>query len=201
MKPAPRSRAARARFAAGLGLSAPQRALLPLLAILVLGAVFNVNGAFFRWQTHAALLREVSVTGILACGMTVVIVSGGIDLAVGSLLGLCAVSFALLTPPLALPGGLVLVLVLGLGSAAGALSGALIGRLELPPFIVTLAMMVLPAGSPSSYPAARRYPLICRARTGNSRRSRCLKSILASTRVCSVAACRWSAWCLPAAWG
>jgi ribose transport system permease protein len=119
---------------------------LPLLAILVLGAVFNVNGAFFRWQTHAALLREVSVTGILACGMTVVIVSGGIDLAVGSLLGLCAVSFALLTLPLALPGGLALVLVLGLGSAAGALSGALIGRLELPPFIVTLAMMVFARG-------------------------------------------------------
>src|SRR5262245_30659904 len=103
---------------------------LPLLGILLLGAVFHANGAFFRWQTHAALLREVSVTGILACGMTLVIITGGIDLAVGSLLGLCAVSFALLTLPLGLPGGLALLLVLGLGSAAGALSGVLIARLR-----------------------------------------------------------------------
>jgi ribose transport system permease protein len=134
------------RLPAGLGLSALQRALLPLLGILVLGAVFHANGAFFRWQTHAALLREVSVTGILACGMTVVIISGGIDLAVGSLLGLCAVSFALLTLPLAVPGSLALLLVLGLGCAGGALSGFLIGRLLLPPFIVTLAMMVFTRG-------------------------------------------------------
>jgi ribose transport system permease protein len=127
-------------------LSARQRALWPLLGILLLGALFNANGAFFRWQTHAALLREVSVTGMLACGMTVVIVSGGIDLAVGSLLGLCAVSFALLTLPFGLPGGVALLLVLALGSAAGALSGFLIGKLALPPFIVTLAMMVFARG-------------------------------------------------------
>jgi ribose transport system permease protein len=122
------------------------RALLPLLGILLLGALFPAYGAFFRWQTHAALLREVSVTGILACGMTLFIVTGGIDLAVGSVLGLCAVSFALLTLPLGLPGGLALALVLGLGSAAGARSGWLIGRLRLPPFIVTLALMVFARG-------------------------------------------------------
>jgi ribose/xylose/arabinose/galactoside ABC-type transport system permease subunit len=102
-----------------VALRAWQRALLPLLGILLLGAIFNANGAFFRWQTHAALLREVSVYGILACGMTVVIVSGGIDLAVGSLLGLCAVSFALLTLPLGLPAGLALVAVLALGPWRG----------------------------------------------------------------------------------
>ena len=129
-----------------VALRAGQRALLPLLGILLLGAIFNANGAFFRWQTHAALLREVSVYGILACGMTVVIVSGGIDLAVGSLLGLCAVSFALLTLPLGLPAALALVAVLALGAAAGALAGFLIARLQLPPFIVTLALLVFARG-------------------------------------------------------
>ena len=120
--------------------------LLPLLGILALGALFPANGAFFRWQTHAALLREVSVSGILACGMTIVIISGGIDLAVGSLLGLCAVSFAILTLPIGLPGLAALGCVLALGAAAGALSGFLIARLALPPFIVTLAMMVFARG-------------------------------------------------------
>lgn len=122
------------------------RPLLPLLGIWLLGMVFHANGAFFRWQTHAALLREVSVAGVLACGMTLVIVTGGIDLAVGSLLGLCAVSFALLTLPMGLPGGLALLLVLALGGSAGALSGWLIARLKLPPFITTLAMMVFARG-------------------------------------------------------
>ena len=52
------------------------RALLPLAVVLALGVIFNGGGAFFEWQTHRALLREISVHGILACGLTVVIVAG-----------------------------------------------------------------------------------------------------------------------------
>lgn len=126
--------------------SAGQRSLLPLLGVLLLGAVFHADGAFFRWQTHAALLREVSVVGILACGMTVVIITGGIDLAAGSLLGLGAVGFALLTLPLGWPGLAAVAAVLGAGTLAGALSGGLIARLRLPSFIVTLAMLVFARG-------------------------------------------------------
>jgi ribose transport system permease protein len=100
------------------------RPLLPLLGVLVLGAIFNAEGAFFRWSTHAALLREVSVLGVLACGMTLVIVSGGIDLAVGSLLGLSAVSFALLSLRQGWPGALAIGGVLTLGAVAGGVSGS-----------------------------------------------------------------------------
>jgi len=122
------------------------RPLLPLLGVLALGAIFNAEGAFFRWSTHAALLREVSVLGVLACGMTLVIVSGGIDLAVGSLLGLSAVSFALLSLRQGWPGALAIGGVLALGAAAGGVSGALVARSKLPPFIVTLAMLVFARG-------------------------------------------------------
>ena len=55
--------------------------------MLVLGCIFNQDGAFFEWQTHRAVLREISVVGILACGMTLVIITAGIDLSVGSVLG------------------------------------------------------------------------------------------------------------------
>ena len=73
------------------------RALAPLVFVLILGAVFNADGTFFKWDTHRDMLRQVSVFGILACGMTLVIITGGIDLSVGSILGFCAVLFSLLT--------------------------------------------------------------------------------------------------------
>ncbi len=78
-------------------LSAPLRALLALALVFAAGLVFHADGAFYRWDTHGAMLRQASVHGILACGMTLVIVTAGIDLAVGSVLALAAVLFSLLT--------------------------------------------------------------------------------------------------------
>jgi ribose transport system permease protein len=122
------------------------RALVPLLIVLVLGALFNGDGAFFEWSTHRALFREIAVLGILACGMTVVIVSGGIDLSVGSVLGLAAVAFALLTLPLGLSGpAAFLVVTLG-GALLGAISGLLVAVGRIQAFIATLAMMVFARG-------------------------------------------------------
>src|SRR5262245_48744900 len=124
----------------------PVRALLALAAVIALGCAFHQEGTFFRWGTHRDVLREVAVGGILARGMTVVILAGGIDLAVGSVLALAAVSFALLMIPLgwgALPAVLV---VLAVGVAAGAVSGALVARPKIPPFVATLAMMVFARG-------------------------------------------------------
>ena len=126
--------------------SPPARALLALAAVIALGCAFHQEGAFFRWSTHRDLLREVAVGGILSCGMTLVIVSGGIDLAVGSVLALSAVSFALLTIPLGVGALTAVLAVLALGLATGAASGALVARARLQPFIVTLAMMVFARG-------------------------------------------------------
>lgn len=122
------------------------RALVPLIAVLLLGCLFHGEGAFFQWQTHRALLREISVHGILACGMTVVIVTAGIDLSVGSVLGLCAVTFAWLTMHAALPGGFALLAVLALGTLAGLLTGWLVAMARIQAFIVTLSMMVFARG-------------------------------------------------------
>jgi len=116
------------------------------LIVLGLGVVFNQDGAFFAWSTHRALMREISVQGILACGMTIVIVSAGIDLSVGSLLGLSAVLFALLSMPFGLAGGVALLLALLAGTMLGALSGSLVAFGRIQPFIVTLAMLVFARG-------------------------------------------------------
>lgn len=122
------------------------RALAALVAVFALGLIFHADGAFHAWHTHRDMLRQVSVHGILACGMTLVIISAGIDLSVGSILGLVAVLFSILTihwgwsPWLAVPAALAA------GTLCGATSGALIARFALQPFIVTLAMMVFARG-------------------------------------------------------
>jgi len=121
-------------------------AAVSLLLVLLLGVMFNGEGAFFQWETHRDMLRQMSVFGILACGSTIVIVSGGIDLAVGSILALCAVVFSLLTIGLgwaAVPAVAVTALA---GIACGALSGGLISRFNMQPFVATLAMMVFARG-------------------------------------------------------
>jgi ribose transport system permease protein len=122
------------------------RALLALLLMIVIGCAFNADGAFFRWSVHRDMLRQVSVFGMLACGMTVVIITAGIDLSVSSVLALAAVSFAWLTLPQGWPAVLAIPLVLALGTAAGSLSGTLVARMRIQPFIVTLAMMVFARG-------------------------------------------------------
>src|ERR1700683_2270322 len=76
-------------------LSSPaSRAFLALLLVLAAGAIFNADHAFVKIGTHRDTLRQASVYGMLACGMTLVIVSGGIDLAVGSVVALTAVCAA-----------------------------------------------------------------------------------------------------------
>ncbi|NIM28453.1 MAG: hypothetical protein GTO28_11520, partial [Gammaproteobacteria bacterium] len=72
-------------------------AVLALVLVLALGLVFHADQAFYKWSTHRDALRQASVFGILACGMTVVIITAGIDLSVGSVLGLIAVTFSLLS--------------------------------------------------------------------------------------------------------
>jgi ribose transport system permease protein len=122
------------------------RAIGALLAILALGSVFNQDGAFFEWSTHRDMLRQVSVAGMLACGMTLVIVTGGIDLSVGSVVGLVAVLFSMVTihwgwsPWLAIPA------CVGAGMLCGLLSGGVIAGFGVQPFISTLAMMVFARG-------------------------------------------------------
>ncbi len=122
------------------------RALLALLLMIAIGCVFSADGAFFRWSVHRDMLRQVSVHGMLACGMTVVIITAGIDLSVSSLLALAAVSFAWLMMPHSWPAVFSIPLVLAFGAALGSASGALVARMRIQPFIVTLAMMVFARG-------------------------------------------------------
>jgi ribose transport system permease protein len=122
------------------------RALLALFFVLLIGCLFNADGAFFKAGTHRDALRQASVFGILACGMTLVIITGGIDLAVGSVLAFLAVSFSLMTIHWGWSPWAAVPVCLLLGMTCGAVSGGLASWCGIQPFIATLAMMVFARG-------------------------------------------------------
>ncbi|RLE01646.1 MAG: hypothetical protein DRJ11_09155 [Candidatus Aminicenantes bacterium] len=122
------------------------RALAALAFVILLGVIFNADQAFFKWDTHRDMLRQISVFGILACGMTLVIITAGIDLSVGSILGLTAVLFALFSLQLHWSPFLAVGVTLLAGLVCGVASGGLVAYFRIQPFIATLAMMVFARG-------------------------------------------------------
>ena len=122
------------------------RAFLALVLVLVVGTIFDAGGAFFEPGTHRDALRQMSVYGILACGLTPVIISGGIDLAVGSVLALVAVICAQMAIHWGCASWLVVLFCLVAGGGCGSASGLIAARLSVQPFIATLAMMVFARG-------------------------------------------------------
>lgn len=126
--------------------SPASRAAIALALVVLLGVLFDADGAFYRIDTHRDGLRQASVFGILACGMTLVIITGGIDLSVGSVLALAAVLFAKLCIHWQWAAWMAIPMVLAAGSACGAVSGGLATVFQIQPFIATLAMMVFARG-------------------------------------------------------
>ena len=115
-------------------------ALLLLLEI----AVFSCTGRNFATRDNAFEIARLSVEiGLLALAMTPVIITGGIDLSVGSLMGLSAVLFGKLWRDAGFPVGAAIAVTLLAGTAAGASNGALVTRLRMPPLIVTLGSFSL----------------------------------------------------------
>jgi D-xylose transport system permease protein len=115
-----------------------------LLAVALIWAFFSwkTDGGFTSARNLSNLIRQMSITGILACGMVFVIISGEIDLSIGSLLGLLGGVAAVLdvTKHLPLPVGVALVLAAGL--AFGFLNGYLTAYIGIPSFIVGLGGML-----------------------------------------------------------
>lgn len=113
--------------------------MLPVLIALCI-AFSSASGRFATLQNLVIVLQQASINLVLACGMTFVILTGGIDLSIGSIVAASAIvallvsldpSFAMLAIPAALAVGL----------GFGVLNGAMISGLRLPPFIVTLGAL------------------------------------------------------------
>jgi len=124
---------------------------LSVLVVLVLFlAMFGMGSVaytgFFSVQNFLNLFIDNAYLLILAVGMTFVIISGGIDLSVGSMLGLATMISASLVQKQHLNPLLVIAIVLLIGTALGFVMGCLIQFFDLPPFIITLAGLYLGRG-------------------------------------------------------
>jgi len=134
-------------FLQSLIYSPTTRALAALIIVFLIGLIFNADRAFLKWNTHRDMLRAVSVYGILACGMTIVIITAGIDLAVGSILSLAAVAFSIFSIHWGWSPWLSVAVCLAVGAVSGLASGVLVATFAIQPFIATLALMVMARGA------------------------------------------------------
>jgi ribose transport system permease protein len=117
-----------------------------ILVLLVLGTVIALLiPEFLTVNNLLNVLRQVSITGIVAVGMTFVIISGGIDISVGSTVALGGVvAVACLTAGFGIP--LAILAALAVGSAVGAINGGLISFARVSPFVTTLGTMYVIRG-------------------------------------------------------
>lgn len=118
--------------------------MLPILVLLCIGfAVLTEN--FASWQNLSIVAQQASINMVLAAGMTFVILTGGIDLSVGSILSISAV-VAMLVSLMPQLGALSVPAALLCGLLFGLVNGALVAFLNLPPFIVTLGTLTAVRG-------------------------------------------------------
>lgn len=121
---------------------------LVILAILFVLAALS-SDAFLTTQNLTNLIRQASVLGIVAIGMLMVILTGGIDLSVGSIVALAAVLSVGLTQ--GAPAWVTLVTAVAVGAVVGLVNGSVIALRGIEPFIMTLGMMALARGLASFY--------------------------------------------------
>jgi len=119
----------------------------PLIGLVLLCAFLSIaTDTFLSVRNILNVMDQITVLGVMAVGMTFVILIGGIDLSVGSVLALSGMVMGYLGNNLGWPFGLAIVAALVASSACGFVSGLMITRLAMPAFIATLAMMSIARG-------------------------------------------------------
>lgn len=119
-------------------------AFASLIALLVFFSVASPN--FLQTSNILAILQATSVNGVLAIAATLVIITGGIDLSVGTLMTFCAVMAGVILTYAGMPLVLGVVGAIFVGVICGTVSGVLIAKMKIPPFIATLGMMLILKG-------------------------------------------------------
>ncbi|KIF47195.1 ribose ABC transporter permease [Vibrio owensii 47666-1] len=129
-----------------------QKSLIALIFLIVVVSFLNPN--FFTVDNILNILRQTSVNAIIAVGMTLVILTAGIDLSVGSVLALCG-AFAASMIALEVPVLIAVPTALFAGAALGAISGIIIAKGKVQAFIATLVTMTLLRGVTMVYTDGR----------------------------------------------
>jgi rhamnose transport system permease protein len=129
--------------------------ILLLLLVLALIVLAQQSDRFFTTDNLLNQARLMAEVGLLALPMTFVVVTGGIDLSVGSIFGLAAILLGVFWQGLGLPLPLAMVLAVVVGGVAGLGNGLIITRFNVPPLIATLATLALYRGLAEGISQAR----------------------------------------------
>ena len=120
------------------------RAFFALIAIII---TFSMLSPFyFSTGNFLIMASHVAIFGLLAVGMMLVILTGGIDLSVGTLMTFCAVIAGVVLTYWGLPLPLGVLAAIGAGALCGLTSGTFVAKMKIPPFIATLGMMLMLKG-------------------------------------------------------
>ncbi|GAX89654.1 ABC transporter permease [Effusibacillus lacus] len=123
--------------------------LLILIALIILMSILSPT--FFTSVNLLNIVRQMSVVGIVAIGVTMIIITTGIDLSSGSVIALVSVVVASMSHPDSYPLAVALLAGLGLGLLTGVINGTIIAKGKIAPFIVTLGMMTAARGAALLY--------------------------------------------------
>ncbi|TSD88456.1 ABC transporter permease [Mycobacterium sp. KBS0706] len=129
--------------------------ILAILVAIALALLATQSDRFFTLDNLLNQGRLMAEVGLVALAMTFVIVTGGIDLSVGSILGLCAILLGVFWKTLGLPLPAAMALALVVGAVAGLVNGLIITRFRVPPLIATLATLALYRGLAEGISQAR----------------------------------------------
>ncbi|HRI57340.1 MAG TPA: ABC transporter permease [Anaerolineae bacterium] len=129
--------------------------LLAFGALIVIFIFFSLASPYFLTKDNViGILLATAVNGVLALGVTFVIITAGIDLSVGTVMTLGAMTTAVSITVWGLPIPLGILVGLLTGMLAGAINGVVIARMKIPPFVATLGMMMIARGLALVIPAA-----------------------------------------------
>lgn len=126
-----------------------------IIGLLIICTILTVmSDSFLSPQNFANIMRQITVNVILACGMTMVIILGGIDLSVGSIIAVSGCLCCGLITNVGMPSVVAIPLSILAGTLVGVFNGVVISRTTIPPFIVTLATMNIGRGFARIYTKA-----------------------------------------------
>lgn len=126
-----------------------------IIGLLIICIILTImSDSFLSLQNFANIMRQITVNVILACGMTMVIILGGIDLSVGSIIAVSGCLCCGLITNAGMPSVLAIPLSILAGTLVGVFNGVVISRTTIPPFIVTLATMNIGRGFARIYTKA-----------------------------------------------
>jgi len=139
--------APRPGLAARLFATGAHQRLLAFASLIILLVGFSLASPnFMQMSNIIAILQATSVNGVLAVAATLVIITGGIDLSVGTLMTFCAVIAGVVLTYWGMPLPLGILAAIAAGALCGLTSGTFIAKMKIPPFIATLGMMLMLKG-------------------------------------------------------